>query len=168
MWWSKGETNRANSIDPAFRRFGRFDHEIDIGVPDEVGQLEALFIHTNNMKLAEDVDLACISKNTHGYVGEDFAALCTEATLQCIREKLDVIDLEDETINVKVLNSMAVTNEHFQAVLGSGNPSTLRETVVEVPNISWEDIEGLENLMKGIILCVRLSPSSQRWARHPL
>jgi transitional endoplasmic reticulum ATPase len=131
MWWSKGATNRPNSIDPTLRRFGRFDREIDIGVPDEVGRLEVLRIHTKNMKLAEDVDLECISKNTHGYVGADLAALCTEATLQCIKEKLDVIDLEDETIDAEVLNSMAVTNEHFQAALGSGNPSALRETVVE-------------------------------------
>jgi transitional endoplasmic reticulum ATPase len=103
-----------------------------------------------------------------GYVGEDLAALCTEAALQCIREKLDVIDLEDETIDAEVLNSMVVTNEHFQAALGSSNPSALHETIVEVPNISWEDIGGLENLMKGFILCVHLSPSSQRWTRHPL
>jgi len=82
-----GATNRPNSIDPALRRFGRFDREIDIGVPDEVGRLEVLRIHTKNMKLAEDVDLERISKNTHGYVGADLAALCTEAALQCIREK---------------------------------------------------------------------------------
>ena len=75
------------------------------------------------------VDLEVISKNTHGYVGADLAALCTEAALQCIREKMDVIDLEDETIDAEVLNSMAVTNEHFQAALGSSNPSSLRETV---------------------------------------
>jgi len=81
MWWSKGATNRPNNIDPTLRRFGRFDREIDIGVPDEVYRLEVLRIHTKNMKLAEDVDLECISKNTHSYVGADLAALCTEATL---------------------------------------------------------------------------------------
>lgn len=158
-----GATNRPNSIDPALRRFGRFDREIDIGVPDEVGRLEVLRIHTKNMKLAEDVslcslhimikflvflfgyqillldefiswiflqvDLERISKDTHGYVGADLAALCTEAALQCIREKMDVIDLEDDTIDAEVLNSMAVTNEHFQTALGTSNPSALRETV---------------------------------------
>ncbi|OIV90264.1 hypothetical protein TanjilG_11992 [Lupinus angustifolius] len=143
-----GATNRPNSIDPALRRFGRFDREIDIGVPDEVGRLEVLRIHTKNMKLAEDVDLEKISKNTHGYVGADLAALCTEAALQCIREKMDVIDLEDDTIDAEILNSMAVTNEHFQTALGSSNPSALRETVVEVPNVSWEDIGGLENVKR--------------------
>ncbi|KAG8374229.1 hypothetical protein BUALT_Bualt11G0109400 [Buddleja alternifolia] len=143
-----GATNRPNSIDPALRRFGRFDREINIGVPDEIGRLEVLRIHTKNMKLAEDVDLEKISKNTHGYVGADLAALCTEAALQCIREKMDVIDVEDDTIDAEILNSMAVTNEHLQTALGISNPSALRETVVEVPNVSWEDIGGLENVKR--------------------
>merc|ERR1739848_333294 len=84
------------------------------------------------------------SKNTHGFVGSDLAALCTEAALQCIREKMDLIDLEDETIDAEVLDKMYVTNEHFEHALGTSNPSALRETVVEVPNISWDDIGGLE------------------------
>lgn len=143
-----GATNRPNSIDPALRRFGRFDREIDIGVPDEVGRLEILRIHTKNMKLTEDVDLEKVAKETHGYVGADLAALCTEAALQCIREKMDIIDLEDETIDAEILNSMAVTNEHFITALGSSNPSALRETVVEIPNVSWEDIGGLDNIKR--------------------
>uniref|UniRef100_A0A3Q7FPG0 Cell division cycle protein 48 homolog n=1 Tax=Solanum lycopersicum TaxID=4081 RepID=A0A3Q7FPG0_SOLLC len=143
-----GATNRPNSIDPALRRFGRFDREIDIGVPDEIGRLEILRIHTKNMKLDDNVDLERVARDTHGYVGADLAALCTEAALQCIREKMDVIDLEDETIDAEVLNSMAVTNEHFQTALGASNPSALRETVVEVPNTSWEDIGGLENVKR--------------------
>merc|ERR1719199_2165157 len=101
-------TNRLNSIDPALRRFGRFDREIDIGVPDEVGRLEVMRIHTKNMKLDEDVDLERISKETHGFVGADLAALATEAAMQCIREKMDVIDIEDDTIDAEILNSMAV------------------------------------------------------------
>ncbi|KAK9901936.1 hypothetical protein M0R45_001807 [Rubus argutus] len=143
-----GATNRPNSIDPALRRFGRFDREIDIGVPDEVGRLEVLRIHSKNMKLAEDVDLERVAKDTHGYVGADLAALSTEAALQCIREKMDVIDLEDETIDAEILNSMAVTNEHFQTALGTSNPSALRETVVEVPNVTWDAIGGLENVKR--------------------
>ncbi|CAA6662630.1 unnamed protein product [Spirodela intermedia] len=141
-------TNRPNSIDPALRRFGRFDREIDIGVPDEIGRLEVLRIHTKNMKLSDDVDLERISKDTHGYVGADLAALCTESALQCIREKMDIIDLEDETIDAEILNSMAVTNEHFKTALVTSNPSALRETVVEVPNVSWDDIGGLENVKR--------------------
>ncbi|KAJ9540474.1 hypothetical protein OSB04_026980 [Centaurea solstitialis] len=143
-----GATNRPNSIDPALRRFGRFDREIDIGVPDEVGRLEVLWIHTKNMKLSDDVDLERIAKETHGYVGADLAALCTEAALQCLREKMDVIDLGDKSIDAEILNSMVVSNEHFQTALGTSNPSALRETVVEVPNVSWEDIGGLENVKR--------------------
>ncbi|VAH18244.1 unnamed protein product [Triticum turgidum subsp. durum] len=143
-----GATNRPNSIDPALRRFGRFDREIDIGVPDEVGRLEVLRIHTKNMKLAEDVELEHVSRDTHGYVGADLAALCTEAALQCIREKMDVIDLEDDTIDAEILNSMAVTNDHFKIALGTSNPSALRQTVVEVPNVSWEDVGGLEGVKR--------------------
>eukprot|EP00899_Mesostigma_viride_P025513 jgi/Mesvir1/6146/Mv00847-RA.1 len=141
-----GATNRPNSIDPALRRFGRFDREIDIGVPDEIGRLEVLRIHTKNMKLSEEVNLDGIAKDTHGFVGADLAALCTEAALQCIREKMDVIDLDDEGIDAEVLDSMAVTNDHFQTALGHSNPSALRETVVEVPNVTWDDIGGLENV----------------------
>ena len=143
-----GATNRPNSIDAALRRFGRFDREIDIGVPDEVGRLEVMRIHTRNMKLEDNVDLEVICKDTHGYVGADLAALCTEAALQCIREKMDVIDLEDESIDAEVLNSMAVTNDHFKTALGISNPSALRETVVEVPNVSWDDVGGLDNVKR--------------------
>jgi transitional endoplasmic reticulum ATPase len=103
-----GATNRPNSIDPALRRFGRFDREIDIGVPDEVGRMEILRIHTKNMKLAEDVDLSVVAKDTHGFVGADMAALCTESALQCIREKMDVIDLDDDKIDAKILEAMSV------------------------------------------------------------
>ncbi|CAN6713829.1 unnamed protein product [Malus baccata var. baccata] len=151
-----GATNRPNSIDPALRRFGRFDREIDIGVPDEVGRLEVLRIHTKRMKLADDVDLERVAKDTHGFVGADLAALSTEAALQCIREKMDVIDLEDDTIDAEVLNSMAVTNEHFQTALSSTNPSALRETVVEVPNVSWDAIGGLENVKRELQETIKL------------
>lgn len=129
-------TNRQNSIDVALRRFGRFDREIDIGVPDEVGRAEVLRIHTKNMKLNEDVDLAYLAKNTHGYVGADLAQLCSESALQCIREKMDLIDLEADTIDAEVLDAMSVTMDHFRYALGNTNPATLRETIVEVPNVT--------------------------------
>jgi len=141
-------TNRPNSIDAALRRFGRFDREVDIGIPDPTGRLEILRIHTKNMKLADDVDLQQIAQETHGYVGADMAQLCTEAAMQCIREKMDVIDLEDETIDAEILDSMAVTQDHFRFALGSTNPSALRETVVEVPNVKWDDIGGLEDVKR--------------------
>ncbi|CAI9106511.1 OLC1v1005689C1 [Oldenlandia corymbosa var. corymbosa] len=127
-----GATNRPNSIDPALRRFGRFDKEIDIGVPDEVGRLEVLRIHTKHMKHDEAVDLERISKDTH--------ELCTEAALQCIREKMDVIDFHGDSIDAEILHSMAVMNDNFLTALSTSHPSALRETVVEVLNTSWEDI----------------------------
>ncbi|UJR15010.1 hypothetical protein I4U23_001987 [Adineta vaga] len=141
-------TNRPNSIDPALRRFGRFDREVDIGIPDAVGRLEVLRIHTKNMKLSDDVDLVQIGNETHGYVGADLASLCSEAALQQIREKMDVIDLEEDTIDAEVLNSLAVTHDNFRFALGQSNPSALRETVVEVPTTTWNDVGGLENVKR--------------------
>ncbi|KAL6735035.1 hypothetical protein Aduo_005514 [Ancylostoma duodenale] len=141
-------TNRPNSIDAALRRFGRFDREIDIGIPDAVGRLEVLRIHTKNMKLADDVDLEQIANECHGYVGADLASLCSEAALQQIREKMELIDLEDDTIDAEVLNSLAVSMENFRFAMGKSSPSALRETVVETPNITWEDIGGLQNVKR--------------------
>ncbi|VDO46886.1 unnamed protein product [Haemonchus placei] len=141
-------TNRPNSIDAALRRFGRFDREIDIGIPDAVGRLEVLRIHTKNMKLADDVDLEQIANECHGYVGADLASLCSEAALQQIREKMDLIDLEDDTIDAEVLNSLAVSMENFRFAMGKSSPSALRETVVETPNTTWEDIGGLQNVKR--------------------
>ncbi|XP_059669454.1 cell division cycle protein 48 homolog [Cornus florida] len=143
-----GATNRPNTIDPALRRFGRFDTEIEIGVPDTNGRLEVLQILAKKMKFAEDVDLERIAKDSHGYVGADLAGLCHKAALQCIREKMDVIDLEDKVIDAKILKSMAVSNKHFQTALGTSRPSALRNTLVELPNCSWEDIGGLENVKR--------------------
>jgi transitional endoplasmic reticulum ATPase len=141
-----GATNRPNSIDAALRRFGRFDRELDIGVPDENGRLEIFRIHTRNMKLADDVDPEAVAKETHGFVGADMAALCTEAAMQCIRDKMHLIDIEDETIDAEVLDSMAVSKDHFTYAVGMANPSSLRETTVEVPTITWADIGGLETV----------------------
>lgn len=139
-------TNRPNSIDGALRRFGRFDREIDIGIPDAVGRLEVLRIHTKNMKLNDDVDLEQVANECHGYVGADLASLCSEAALQQIREKMELIDLEDDTIDAEVLNSLAVTMENFRFAMGKSSPSALRETVVETPNTTWADIGGLQNV----------------------
>merc|ERR1719354_897681 len=98
------------------------------------------------MKLADDLDLEQVAAETHGHVGADLAALCSEAALQQIREKMDLIDLEDESIDAEVLDSMAVSQENFRTALGTSNPSALRETVVEVPNVTWNDIGGLEGV----------------------
>jgi len=144
-----GATNRPNSMDPALRRFGRFDREITIGVPDEAGRLEVFRIHTRNMKLeVTDADRDKIAKETHGFVGADIASLCTEAAMQCIREKMDLIDIEDDTIDAEILDSLSVRMEHFNYALSQANPSSLRETVVEIPNITWNDIGGLESVKR--------------------
>lgn len=141
-------TNRPNSIDAALRRFGRFDREVDIGIPDVTGRMEILRIHTKNMKLAEDVNLEKMAQETHGFVGADLAALCTEAALQQIREKMDLIDLDEDQIDAEVLNSLAVSMENFRYALGKSSPSALRETIVEVPTVSWQDIGGLQGVKK--------------------
>uniref|UniRef100_A0A671X799 Transitional endoplasmic reticulum ATPase n=1 Tax=Sparus aurata TaxID=8175 RepID=A0A671X799_SPAAU len=141
-------TNRPNSVDSALRRFGRFDREIDIGIPDTTGRLEILQIHTKNMKLAGDVDLERIAAETHGHVGADLAALCSEAALQAIRKKMTLIDLEDESIDADLLNSLAVTMDDFQWALSQSNPSALRETCAEVPQVSWQDIGGLDEVKR--------------------
>jgi len=151
-----GATNRPNSIDPALRRFGRFDREVDIGIPDAIGRLEILRIHTKNMKLADDVDLEMVANETHGYVGADLAQLCSEAALQQIREKMDVIDLDEDTIDASVLDALAVSMDNFKFALGSSNPSALRETVVEVPSVTWEDIGGLEGVKQELQDLVQL------------
>ncbi|KAL7007244.1 AAA ATPase cdc48 [Cystobasidiomycetes sp. EMM_F5] len=154
-------TNRPNSIDPALRRFGRFDREVDIGVPDATGRLEILRIHTKNMKLGDDVDLEKIAAETHGYVGSDVASLCSEAAMQQIREKMDLIDLDEDTIDAEVLDSLGVTMENFRFALGVSNPSALRETVVEVPNVTWDDIGGLDKVK------IELQETIQYPVEHP-
>ncbi|CAF1306737.1 unnamed protein product [Adineta steineri] len=138
-------TSRPNAIDPALRRF---DREVAIGIPDAVGRLEVLRIHTKNMKLADDVDLVQIGNETHGYVGADIASVCLEAALQQLREKMDVIDLEEDTIDAEILNSLAVSQENFRFALNQSNPSALRETVVEIPATTWKDNGGLESVKR--------------------
>jgi transitional endoplasmic reticulum ATPase len=163
-------TNRPNAIDPALRRFGRFDREIDIGIPDPTGRLEILRIHTKNMKLADDVDLEQIAADTHGYVGADIASLCSEGAMQQIREKMDLIDLDEDTIDAEVLDSLGVTMENFRFALGANNPSALRETVVEIPTTTWNDIGGLENVKRELLFSTPSSipkSSSSTECRHP-
>jgi transitional endoplasmic reticulum ATPase len=141
-------TNRPNSIDPALRRFGRFDRELDIGIPDDSGRLEILRIKTRNMRLAPDCELEQIAKDTHGYVGADLAQLCMEAAFQSIREKMHLIDLDADKVDAAVLDSISVTAENFKHALVVTSPSALRENVVEVPNVSWDDVGGLEDIKR--------------------
>ena len=130
------------------RRFGRFDRELDIGVPDEQGRLEILRIKTRNMKLSRDVDLESIAKDTHGYVGADIAQLCMEAAFHAIRKVTHLIDVDADTIPAEVLDSIEITNEDYRHALTVTNPSALRENVVEVPNVTWDDVGGLEDVKR--------------------
>lgn len=139
-------TNRPNSIDPALRRYGRFGKELEIGVPDATGRLEILRIHTKNMRMADDVDLVEISDELHGFGGSDIASLCSEAALQQIREKLPSIDLDSDKIDAGILGSLKVTRNNFLYAIENTNPSSLRESKLETPNVKWEDIGGLADV----------------------
>ncbi len=139
-----GATNRPNSIDEALRRPGRFDREIEIGIPDRDGRLEILQIHTRGMPLAEDVDLDWLADKTHGYSGADLSALTKEAAMAALRRVLPDVDLEAEEIPREVLNRISVTRDDFKAALRDMQPSTMREVLIEKPNVRWEDIGALE------------------------
>lgn len=138
-----GATNRPNSIDEALRRPGRFDREIEIGVPDRHGRLEVLQIHTRGMPLAKDVDLEQIADKTHGYVGADLAALCREAAMAALRRVLPDVNVDDETIPSEVLNRISVEMGDFTNAMKNLQPSTMREVLIEKPNVKWEDIGAL-------------------------
>jgi len=140
-----GATNRPNSLDEALRRPGRFDREIEIGIPDREGRLEILQIHTKGMPLADDVDLEKLADRTHGYVGADLSALCKEAAMASLRRVLPIIDLEAEEIPVEVLNQISVTKDDFLVAFKDMQPSTMREVLIEKPNVRWEDIGALED-----------------------
>ncbi|MEM4501242.1 MAG: CDC48 family AAA ATPase, partial [Thermofilaceae archaeon] len=141
-----GATNRIDAVDPALRRPGRFDREIRIGVPDRNGRKEILQIHTRRMPLADDVDLDELANITHGFTGADLAALCREAAMNALRRFLPKIDLEKETIPAEVLEELRVTREDFMNALKIVQPSALREVILEIPNVRWEDIGDLEQV----------------------
>jgi len=141
-----GATNRVNAIDPALRRPGRFDREIEIGIPDRDGRYEILLIHTRGMPITEDVDLGRFADLTHGFVGADIEALIKESAMQSLRRVLPEIDLEDEEVPLEVLQKINVTNEDFLNALRTVEPSALREVFVEIPNVKWEDIGGLNDV----------------------
>lgn len=140
-----GATNRPNSIDEALRRPGRFDREIEIGIPDRDGRLEILEIHTRGMPLAEDVDLKWLADKTHGYAGADLSALTKEAAMAALRRVIPDMDLEAEEIPREVLNNILVTKDDFKSALKDMQPSTMREVLIEKPNVRWDDIGALES-----------------------
>ena len=140
-----GATNRPNALDPALRRPGRFDREIEIGIPDKQGRYEILQIHTRGMPLAEDVDLKKLADMTHGYTGADLAALCRETAMKALRRYLPEIDLEQERIPPSVLEKMEVKMEDFINAYREITPTAMREVAIEVPTVHWDDIGDLED-----------------------
>jgi len=141
-----GATNRPNSLDPALRRPGRFDREINIGVPNKQGRLKILKIHTRNMPLTKDVKLEKLAETTHGFVGADLEALCKEAAMVVIRKILPDLKYEGENIPQEILKKLQVNHEDFKIALKSVRPSALREVLVETPNVKWEDVGGSDHL----------------------
>lgn len=139
-------TNLPNSIDPALRRPGRFDREIEITIPDRSERLHILEIHTRGMPLEDDVDLLHLASITHGFVGADLEALCREAAMVCLRKLLDKIDLSQKRISYSQLASIRVSMSEFLQGFQSVEPSAIREVFVEVPNVQWDDVGGLESI----------------------
>lgn len=141
-------TNRPSVMEPALRRPGRFDRELDMGIPDEQGRLEILQIKARDMRLGDDVDLELLARNTHGYVGADIQQLCMEAALECIRGIVGMIDFDKDSVDKKILDSIVVEQKHFDYAMGIVAPSSLRENQVEIPDVHWEDVGGLEDVKR--------------------
>jgi len=149
-----GSTNRPEALDMALRRPGRFDREIELGVPDMDGRMEIFQIHTRGMPLHEDVVLEDYAKKTYGFVGADIAAVGREAAMNALRRILPEIDLEEPTIPKEILDRLIVQKDDFEAALREIQPSAMREILVEVPNVNWEDIGGLESVKQLLVEAV--------------
>ncbi len=139
-------TNRPDSIDPALRRPGRLDREIEIGIPDDEGRFDILSIHTRGMPINDKVDLKQISKTTHGFVGADLEVLSKEAAMRSLRRILPEIDLDEEKVSSEILQKIQITSDDFRDALKEVRPSALREVQVQIPNVSWDDVGGLDQL----------------------
>jgi transitional endoplasmic reticulum ATPase len=139
-------TNRPDSIDPALRRPGRFDREIEIGIPDDEGRFDILSIHTRGMPINEKVNLKQISKTTHGFVGADLEVLSKEAAMRSLRRILPEIDLDEDKISSEILQKIEITSDDFREALKEVRPSALREVQIQIPDVSWDDVGGLDEL----------------------
>jgi transitional endoplasmic reticulum ATPase len=151
-----GATNRVDAIDPALRRPGRFDREIEIGVPSEPDRIEIMKIHTRGMPLAENVDLQVLAQQTHGFVGADLAALAREAAIRALRRYLPEINLDVEEIAQEILDRMEVNSEDFRSALRDVSPSAMREVMLEVTHVTWNDVGGLEEAKQEVREAVEL------------
>jgi len=149
-----GATNIPNSIDPALRRPGRFDREIAISIPDQRGRLQILDIHTHGMPLAKDVSLDKLAQVTHGFVGADLEALCREAAMNALRRIMPNIDYQLDEIPYDSLLKLEVTMDDFRDALKEVEPSAIREVFVEIPDVKWSDVGGLENIKQKLVEAV--------------
>ncbi|MCK5402497.1 CDC48 family AAA ATPase [Candidatus Bathyarchaeota archaeon] len=145
-----GASNRVNAIDQALRRPGRFDREIEIGVPDKKGRFEILQIHTRGMPLSTDVELKRLSEITHGYSGADISALCREAAMKALRRYLPEINVEEEHIPPTILEKMEVTYNDFTTAYREITPTAMREVFLEIPTVHWEDVGGLDEIKQAL------------------
>lgn len=161
-----GATNRPDSLDPALRRPGRFDREIEIGVPNRKSRFEVLQIHTRGMPLSKDVNQEKLADVTHGFVGADLAALAREAGMRSLRRILPELDLEVESIPAEILNKIEVTNDDFLDALREMEPSAMREVMVETPNVKWDDIGGLEDVKQQLVESVEWPLTYARLFQH--
>ncbi len=143
-------TNRPNAIDPALRRPGRFDREIEIKVPDKIGREEILAIHSREMPLDEDVDIEELASKTHGYVGADLEGLCKEGAMKTLRRLLPDMKFDEEKISPEFLDKITIIRDDFNQALRDITPSALREVYIETPDVDWSDIGGLDNIRKEI------------------
>jgi len=141
-------TNRPNAIDPALRRPGRFDREIEIKVPDKKGRKDILSIHTRNMPLAEDVNIDKIAGVSHGYVGADLEYLCKEAAMKCLRRLLPDLNMDEEKLSPETLDRLVVNGEDYQNALREVTPSGMREVFIENPDVKWEEVGGLNEVKR--------------------
>jgi len=139
-------TNRPDSIDPALRRPGRFDREVEIGIPDDEGRFDILSIHTRGMPIDKKVNLKQISKTTHGFVGADLEVLSKEAAMRSLRRILPEIDLDEDKISSEILQKIEITSDDFREALKEVRPSALREVQVQIPDVNWDDVGGLDEL----------------------
>ncbi len=146
-----GATNRPNAVDPALRRPGRFDREIEIGVPSKNGRKEILQIHSRGMPLGEAVNLDTLADITHGFVGADLAALAREAAMKTLRSILPEIDLDEEVVPPSVLDKLQVKMDHFTEALREVQPSAIREVFIEIPDVHWNDIGGMDEVKQILI-----------------
>src|SRR3989338_4982265 len=145
-----GATNIPDVLDPALRRPGRFDREIEIGIPDKNGREQILNIHTRGMPLSENVNLKKLAEVTHGYVGADMESLCREAAMTCLRTIFPEIDFNLDEIPYETIEKLEVTMDHFLEALKEVEPSAIREVFVEIPNVKWEDVGGLEDIKQSL------------------